>query len=174
MKPGHGVDEAPGRIDEPRSIAQRVLGSWELISYTTVSETGQVGYPLGEGARGLIIYAADGYMSAQIMAPDRPRYASRRVHGGDIAERGSAAAGYLAYSGRYDVDAAKQAIRHEMFVSLYPNWVGDRQLRYVEFSGDTMTLSSEPLRFRTTTLFPRLVWRRPGASTAKGDDDGGA
>lgn len=142
------------------SIADRVVGSWELVSYTTVSETGVVSHPLGPAATGLIIYAPDGYMAAQIMTPDRLRYVSRRVHGGDTAERSRAAAGYLAYSGRYEVDQPRQAIWHEMAVSLYPNWVGDRQLRYVEFSGETMTLSSDPLRFRTTTLHPSLVWRR--------------
>ncbi|MEV5651110.1 lipocalin-like domain-containing protein [Nocardia sp. NPDC052254] len=156
---------------DPRSIAERVLGAWELVSYTTVSETGQIAYPLGERARGLIVYTADGFMSAQIMRPDRPHYASRRVHGGAPDERARAAAGYLAYSGRYEVDEAGNAIRHDVAVSLYPNWVGDRQLRHVEFTATTMTLSSDPLRFRTTTLFPRLVWQRPGTATAKEGHD---
>lgn len=144
----------------PTSIADRIVGTWQLVSYTTTSSAGEVGYPLGPDATGLILYTPDGYMSAQIMTPDRPHYRSRRVHGGEPAEHSSAASGYLAYSGRYEVDEVGQRVWHRMAVSLYPNWVGDNQSRDVLFDGDEMTLSSDPLVFRTTTLHPRLVWRR--------------
>ena len=147
----------------PRSdipIADRIVGSWELVEYSTTSDTGTVGHPLGPDARGLIIYSADGFMSAQIMRPGRTPYRSANVHRGETSERGEAAGGYLAYSGPYHVDETNSAVWHEMAVSLYPNWIGDNQKRHVRFDGDRMTLSSDPLVFRTTTLLPALVWRR--------------
>ncbi|WP_416062708.1 lipocalin-like domain-containing protein [Rhodococcus indonesiensis] len=142
------------------SIADRIVGAWELVEYSTTSDSGKVDYPLGPEARGLIVYSADGYMSAQIMRPDRTRYRSRNVHSGETNERAEAAGGYLAYSGPYDVDEDDSAVWHEMAVSLYPNWLGEKQKRTVRFDGDRMTLSSDPLVFRTTTLSPALVWRR--------------
>ena len=38
---------------------------------------------MGEDVEGLIIYTADGYMSAQLMEPGRPAYASGEYHSRD-------------------------------------------------------------------------------------------
>ncbi|MFC0449601.1 lipocalin-like domain-containing protein [Rhodococcus jostii] len=149
------------------SIADRIVGSWDLVEYSTTSDTGKVGYPLGPEARGLIIYSAAGLMSAQIMRRDRTPYRSPNVHSGEMSERSEAAGGYLAYSGPYHVDEENSVVWHEMAVSLYPNWIGDSQKRYVRFDGDWMTLSSDPLVFRTTTLSPALVWRRTVPRTGR-------
>lgn len=94
------------------------------------------------------------------MRSGRTLYRTRNVHSGEMGERSEAAGGYLAYSGPYRVDEDNSAVWHEMAVSLFPNWIGDDQKRYVRFEGDVMTLSSDPLVFRTTTLSPALVWRR--------------
>lgn len=75
------------------SIAQRIVGAWELVEYSTTSDTGKVDYPLGPEARGLIIYSADGYMSAQIMRSGRTLYRTRNVHSGEMGERSEAAGG---------------------------------------------------------------------------------
>ena len=142
------------------SIADRIVGTWQLVEYSTSSDSGDVDYPLGPEARGLIIYSADGYMSAQIMRSGRAEYRSRNVHSGETNERAEAAGGYLAYSGPYHVDEDNSAVWHEMAVSLYPNWLGENQKRNVRFDGDRLILSSDPLVFRTITLFPTLIWRR--------------
>ncbi|MFZ0903719.1 MAG: lipocalin-like domain-containing protein, partial [Mycobacterium sp.] len=56
-------------------LRTEVLGAWELVSYTAQdTHRGPITYPLGPDALGLIMYTADGYMSAQIMRPDRPAY----------------------------------------------------------------------------------------------------
>lgn len=152
-------------------LAKRLVGAWQLVSYSTRTADDQVGYPLGIDAVGLIIYTPDGYMSAQIAAADRAPYASRRVHGGTPEERAAAAAGYLAYSGPFRVDEAESAVWHHVQLSLYPNWIGDGQKRYAHLDGDLLTLTSDPLVFRTTTLWPTLVWRRADAvaGSNKGD-----
>lgn len=152
-------------------LAERLIGSWQLVSYSTRNADDQVRYPLGTDAQGLIIYTPDGYMSAQIMSVGRAPYDSQRVHGGTPAERDAAAAGYLAYSGPFRVDEAESIVWHDVQLSLYPNWVGGVQKRYAHFDGDLLTLSSDPLVFRTTTLWPALVWRRAGAVTANNKGD---
>lgn len=146
-----------------RTLTERLIGSWTLESYSTRDADGEVTYPLGPDAEGLILYTPDGFMSAQIMATNRPQYASRRVHGGTPEERNAAARGYLAYSGSYRVDEMEWLVWHHVDLSLYPNWIGDTQKRYVHLEDDVLTLSSDPLVFRTTTLWPTLVWRRANA-----------
>ena len=144
----------------PGSLADRIVGSWELIDYRTTDDDGRVTYPLGEQALGQLIYSADGYMSAQIMRGGRSPFRTPNVHSGEPAERTEAAAGYLAYSGPYEVDEASARVRHLVTVSLYPNWLGSDQFRTARCEGDRLELSSDPLVFRTTTLYPALTWRR--------------
>ncbi len=90
--------------DSRTSLQESILGAWTLSSYVIADVSGENReYPLGEDARGLLIYSADGFMSVQISRPGRQAYADGALHGGTDAERAAAAAGYLAYAGRYSV-----------------------------------------------------------------------
>ncbi len=44
--------------------------------------------------------------------------------------------GYIAYSGPFHTDEEKQPLTHSMFVSLFPNWLGETQRRVVKIDGD--------------------------------------
>lgn len=145
---------------EHRSVRDRIVGSWTLVEFSMTSTEGDIHYSLGPQARGLILYTSDGFMSAQLMNPDRPRYRSGRVQGGAPHELSAAAAGYLAYSGRYRIDEAESVVYHEMSVALIPNWVGQEWPRWVRFDGDLMTLTAEELAFDDRAWKPVVVWRR--------------
>ena len=138
-----------------------VLGTWELVSYTAQdNHGGPITYPLGPDALGLIMYTADGYMSAQIMRPDRPTYDRPETDGGTPEQEASAAAGYLAYSGPFTVDESTGVLRHQPRLSLLPNWLNLTQLRHSTLDGDHLTLSAitkAPDGVETTST---LVWRR--------------
>ena len=54
-------------------------------------------YPMGEDVTGFIMYHPEGYMSAQMMSPGRPKYAAGGLHTGTQEEMAAAAEGYLAY-----------------------------------------------------------------------------
>jgi hypothetical protein len=142
-------------------IRERIVGTWELVEYSMTSAGGDVHYPLGPDARGLIIYTADGFMSAQLMTPERPHFHSPNVHGGESDELSIAARGYLAYSGPFHVDEETRTVHHVTAVSLFPNWVGSDRQRFVGFDrGDAMTLSTVPFEFRGTSWNGSVVWRR--------------
>jgi hypothetical protein len=47
-----------------------------------------------------------------------------------------------------------------MSVSLFPNWIGDAQERFVELDGDTLTISAAAVIAEGIELTPRLVWKR--------------
>jgi Lipocalin-like domain len=45
-------------------------------------------------------------------------------------------------------------------LSLFPNWVGSDQERWVEFAEDRLILSASPLLLAGKLQVPRLVWER--------------
>lgn len=141
-------------------IRERIVGTWDLVEYSMASDN-DVHYPLGPDARGLIMYTPGGFMSAQLMTPERPPFRAPYVHGGESDELIIAARGYLAYSGPFHVDEETRTVHHVTTVSLFPNWVGSDRQRIVRFdSDDAMTLSTPPFEFRGTSWSPAVVWRR--------------
>lgn len=99
-------------------------------------------------------------MSAQLMEPGRPAYVSGEFTHGTTEEEAAAAAGYVAYSGPFDVDEETATLRHHMWVSLFPNWLNDIQERFVELEGDTLTISAAPILVDGSARTPRLIWKR--------------
>lgn len=156
---GDRIAVFPDRID-PLSIRARIIGSWQLVEYSLTSDEGHVHYPLGPDAQGLIVYSADGFMSAQLMKSERPLYRSAYVHDGTMHEQSTAAGSYLAYSGPYRIDEEESVVYHTAALSLYPNWTGEERKRHVQFAGELMTLSTPPIAVGTTRRRPSVVWRR--------------
>jgi hypothetical protein len=138
-----------------------VLGTWELVSYTERdNHGGPVTYPLGPDALGLIMYTGDGYMSAQIMRPDRPAFDRPQTGGGTPEQAEAAAAGYLAYSGPFTVDDNTGVLHHHPRVSLLPNWLNLTQLRHSTLEGDHLTLSTVTEAPDGAETISTLVWKR--------------
>ena len=116
---------------------------------------------MGEKPQGLIMYTSDGYMSAQLMHPDRPPFASGDWFRGSDEEFKEEALGYIAYSGPFHTDEVKQTLTHSMFVSLFPNWLGQTQARVVKIEGDVLHLSSAtPIMSGGKRTMSYLSWRR--------------
>jgi hypothetical protein len=138
-----------------------VLGTWELVSYTAQdNQSGPIAYPLGPDALGLIMYTGDGYMSAQLMRPDRPAFDRPETEGGTVEQAAAAAAGYLAYSGPFTVDENTGVLRHQPTVSLLPNWLNLTQLRHSTLDGDHLTLSAITEAPDGAETSSTLVWKR--------------
>ncbi len=54
------------------TLREQLIGAWKLVSYAVIPTDGsQPLYPMGENPMGIILYTADGYMSAQLMSADR-------------------------------------------------------------------------------------------------------
>ena len=58
------------------------------------------------------------------------------MYHGTPEEYVAAGTSYPAYSGPYYVDEVRRTVDHEMYVSLFPNWKGQRQVRIVKLDGD--------------------------------------
>jgi len=118
------------------------VGAWRLLSLETRSSSGEVGYPLGRDAVGLLLYAEQGYMAVSAMRAGRVRFKSGELGTASPEEKLAAFDSYIAYSGRYEVK--QDRVLHHVELSILPNWVGGSQERYFEFSGDRLTLRTPP------------------------------
>jgi hypothetical protein len=142
-------------------LRDAVLGTWELVSYIAQdNHGGPITYPLGPDALGLIMYTADGYMSAQLMRRDRPAFDRPESDGGTPEQAVAAAAGYLAYSGPFEVDESAGVVHHEVTVSLLPNWLNGTQLRHAKLDADHLTLSAITEPTDGVETISTLVWKR--------------
>src|SRR4029077_7822907 len=113
----------------------------------------------GEHPLGLILYTPDGYVSAQLQRPERPPFADEDLLHATPDEYAAAGRSYVAYSGRFFVDERKKSLSHEMAVSFFPNWLGQRQVRLVEVNGERLQFSTaRPPRFNGTFKHAPLSW----------------
>ncbi len=149
-----------------KDLRTQLIGAWELVSYIEFPVDGSApSYPLGENAKGLIIYTPDGYMSAQLMGENRPAFQSGDWFNGTSEEYIAEAKSYIAYSGRFFVDEKKQTLMHEMQVSFFPNWLGQKQQRIVALEDNLLKLSpAQPILSQGKLVMSRLVWQRAKAN----------
>ena len=139
-------------------MRKQLVGAWTLSSYVERDvETGVENHPLGNHPLDLILCTADGYVSAQLQCPERPPFTDGDLLRATPEEYAAAGKSYIPYSGRFFVHEG----RHEMTVSFFPNWRGQRQVRLVEVNGETLRLSTEgPQRFNGALKTATLTWRR--------------
>jgi hypothetical protein len=143
-------------------LREKLIGAWRLVSCVeTKVETGDIFLPMGDHPEGFLLYTPDGYMSAQLSAPDRTFFASGDMYRGAPEDYVAAGTSYLAYSGRYYVDEARSVVAHEMAVSFFPNWKGQRQVRIVRLEGDQLQLATNrPSLFGGSLKSVVISWRR--------------
>ena len=149
----------------PTKLRDQLIGAWKLVSYIEHPIDGSSpSHPMGEKPMGIIMYTADGYMSAQLMSPGRRPFASGDWLDGTAEEYRGEASTYIAYSGPFRVDEEKRTLTHSMFVSLFPNWIGQSQPRAVAIEGDLLHLATEsPVRIGGRMVIARLTWQRARA-----------
>jgi len=124
------------------TLRDAVLGAWELVSFVARDvATGEDRHPLGAAPRGLILYTADGHMSAQLAESDMSEY--------------------IAYGGRYSVDEETSTLHHDVTISMMPELLAQPQFRNASVDGDFLTLSATRSDDAGVTTHSSLVWRRP-------------
>jgi hypothetical protein len=140
--------------------APKLVGTWQLVSYESRDSAGGVQYPFGQGAVGQLLFDPNGHMSAMLMKPDRPTFASHDLRRGTDAEVRAAFDGFIAYFGTYTVDPAKRTVVLHVRAASYPNWVGGDQLRYYKLDGPRLMLTTPPVQIGGRSLVTTLVWER--------------
>ena len=146
-----GAIAAPVAQSRPDAakLKQQLIGSYQLISYIQIDQNGverKTNHVAGQ-----ITYDAAGRMSAQLMPGGRVPLPT----GGAAtdAQRAAAAAGYVAYFGRYEIDAERGVVTHIVEGSLSQTMLGQAMPRYFELSPDGQSL------FLTTKNGDRVTGR---------------
>ena len=137
-----------------------LIGTWELVAWTSVVDDEERQGPMGESPRGQLIYHPDGGMSVAMCVAERPSFGTRLFLLGTADQRRAAALTYLSYAGTWELEG--DHVIHHVQYSLFPDWVGTDLVRRVTFDGDHLELASEPeITGRGAKVVNRLVWSRP-------------
>lgn len=147
------MNEAPVRAAE-------LFGVWRLVSLDAIRPNGEVATGwLGAEPAGLLAYDGSGSMSVQIMSGPRERAGAGR-------ETPVASAGYYAYFGAFEIDAAARTIVHHVQGSLWADEVGVSYTQDFAVSGDRLLLLTAAHRVDGEERRNRIVWQR--AATGAG------
>lgn len=139
------------------ATAQDLIGAWRLESWSLIYSDGRPPeFPLGPDAHGIIMYTADGHVTATLMRAGRANAAPATD-----AEKARAYGDSFAYAGRYEVRDG--AVYHSIEIATNPSLVGFTSTRHIAMSGDQLTLSGPDF----TADQPRtqqIVWQRAARS----------
>jgi len=138
-----------------------IVGTWRLVSFIVTNGADEIQL-FGSHPVGLLIFTEGGAFSLQIMQPDRPRFASNNRTNGTDAEVRAAFAGYIAYFGTYVVEHTTGVIQLEPVGALYPNWLGETQVRLASQDGKTLCLTTQPTGEGRRQYINRLMWEQVG------------
>ena len=140
-------------------IRDRIVGTWKLVSaeQTLKDGTTRSDPRFGAKGKGFLMYQRDGYMCADLVNPDRPKWADH-VHP-TPEEKLAAADGTFAYCGRYEIDVKQKQIVHLPQVATDPGYVGSQQIRPYAFEGDRLILS-DVVKNDPTVARWKIVWEK--------------
>ncbi len=132
-----------------------LVGTWKLVSWEVTQPNSTIHYPYGKDVIGYLTYTADGYMSAEIMDPDRqqsdPNFRLETATAQTLpdADRARAYSSYLSYCGTYTVEGG--VVTHHVKAGLIPSWTGSEQVRPYRFEHGRLIIE---------VGHQRLTWER--------------
>jgi hypothetical protein len=136
-----------------------LVGVWKLLVIEFRSE-GEVYYPFGREAKGVLICEPGGWSSMQIMRSGRATFVSGDPSRGTPEEVREAVEGYVAHAGPYQVDQPHGILSNEIVCSLFPNWVGTVQKRFYRLDGNRLIVGTPPLVIGSRMTDVMLIWER--------------
>lgn len=137
----------------------KLIGTWRLVDWVTVTDEGEIAHPMGPGAQGVICYTDEGLVHVHLMAANRDLHAADDTQAGSPEEDSRSAKTHLSYSGRWHLEGEGKVV-HTLDFCSFPNWVGSRQERLFKFDGAEINLSTPPMPWGNTNVFHRLRWKR--------------
>jgi Lipocalin-like domain len=146
--------------------ADDLVGTWRLVSWQSHRSDGTTVAPFGGApATGLIVYSADGFVSATLMQVDRASLGRPVRTSADVAEAAgeeveAAFKGYMAYCGTYSVGDDGRTVTHHLECALYPDWVGTDLVRFGTLEGGRLVLTTPPVEVDGAEQHGVLVWER--------------
>lgn len=124
------------------------LGAWALQQWTAILPDGSLTEPYGKTPTGLILYTADGYMSATVRGSDDASSASGRKNR------------VLCYAGSYRI--GDNCVTHRVTVASVSSFIGKDQLRHSRFADNTLALTADASDGKHTIVWKKLPDHAPG------------
>ncbi len=119
------------------------IGTWRLVGFQITDSDGNETSPWSEGSDGMLIYTADGYMSASMAVIDKPDQETPDP---------------MTYCGPYEV--LEDRVIHHVVMSSETRLVGQAQTRLTDYDGETLKLSSSPSLYGGEGTTATLSWKR--------------
>jgi phenylacetic acid degradation protein paaN len=132
----------------------------------------QIKYPLGAEAQGILLYQSDGYMSAHLNRQQSKRslLSKQQIEQASqaaVEEKAQAFDEYVAYAGTWNLewhsDSHHYVMTHHVQSALYPNLVGQPNVRHIDLYNDYLILSYDVQHHRGTFRYC-LIWKAMQAS----------
>jgi hypothetical protein len=141
--------------------SDKFIGAWRLVSAVFQAEDGSVAQsPYGTEPQGILMYDAQGSMSAQLANKNRKGFAVADRMAGTPEEIKAAFQSYQAYYGRYQIDEREHIVTHTVTQALLPNWVGTEQRRYYNFKDGRLILRTPPMIIGGNRVTGELMWEK--------------
>jgi len=137
-----------------------LIGAWRLKAFRIVSSNGEVYYPFGESAQGVLLYSRCGLVSAQLMSTDRPMFESDDQQIGTPVEFEENLKNCVSYYGTFEINEEEGFVIHHVEQSVFPNWKGTAQKRFFELKDNTLSISTPPVNWGNDQKVATLVWER--------------
>jgi hypothetical protein len=131
------------------------------VAFEEEGPDGELIYPYGKDATGMLIYDPSGRMSVQIMRRDRAPLSTPDWQGLPAEEIKTAIEGFTSFFGSYEVDEANGVVIHRVEGHALPESVGKVLRREFTFSRDLLILKPSPNR--------RVIWERITAADISGE-----
>jgi len=97
-----------------------------------------------------------------VISPDVERFASDSVAAVTPEEAVGALRRSVAYFGTYEVDEGTATAKHHVEGSVFPNWIGQTQTRFLSLEGDNLTITTPTLPASGGGVVYTLQWQRIG------------
>jgi len=153
------LHEVPALAQTESEIRAKIVGTWQLVFTEETLKNGTT-RPMpayGPHGRGFLMYQHDGYMCADLVNPDRPKWSDPDHPTPE--EKAAAADGSFAYCGRYEIHVDQRQIVHLPEVATDPGYVDSRQIRPYTFEGGRLILG-DALTDDPEISSWRIVWEK--------------
>jgi len=109
-------------IETAQSNEQKLIGSWDLVTWKALKDDGSVVFPYGKDARGMLIYTADKTAVLSLSKNNRPRLGSDDYQHMSRDTLLEAYSGFFSYHGTYSIDKETQTVSHFVEACKIPDW----------------------------------------------------
>jgi hypothetical protein len=117
-------------------LQHRLVGSWKAVSFTDIPDRGENVYPFGTAPTGLMIYTADGYFSASVIAGPIS-VVPKDTSAMSVDELRALSHEFLSWFGTYRTKDSQTIVFH-IDGSSWPSYDGTEQTRKCRLEQDSL------------------------------------